>query len=73
MGAVYRAFKLLLSSEWHHIEEADLTTCHVILLSLVGKQTYKLMSGLHALGKPREKSYEELCTQVRLGLHYGII
>ena len=36
-----------------------------ILLSSVGKKTYKLMSDLLAPAKPGEKSYDELCTLVK--------
>ena len=40
-----------------------------ILLSSVGKKTYKLMCDLLAPEKPGDKSYPELCTMVKNQFH----
>ena len=45
--------------------EDDLKIRRAILLSSVGKKTYKLISDLLAPEKPGEKSCEELCTLVK--------
>ena len=45
--------------------DEDLKKRRAILLSSVGKKTYKLMCDLLAPEKPGEKSFEELCTLVK--------